>query len=74
MQPQPTKPGYKTSEFLAVLLFAIGALASSLADALSPKWAAIAIAVASGAYAVSRGLAKASVQIHLHNQPQPPQG
>lgn len=52
------KPGVKSSEFVAVLIFAIGALASSLADQLQPKWAAIAISVATAAYAVSRGIAK----------------
>lgn len=52
------KAGVKTSEFLAVLVFAIGTLASSLADKLTPKWAAISTAIAVGAYAVSRGLTK----------------
>ena len=61
------KPGVKSSEFFAVLVFAIGALASSLADQLQPKWAAIATGIAVAAYAVSRGIAKhGAAQAQLH--------
>jgi Na+/proline symporter len=69
MQP---KPGYKTTEAAAMLLFAIGALASSLADKLSPKWAALATAIAVAAYAVSRGLAKLQVNVTQQAPPPPP--
>lgn len=68
------KPGVKTSEFLAVLLFSIGALASSIADQLAPRYAAIGIGVAAAAYAISRGIAKhgALVGAGLNNAPPPP--
>ena len=52
------KPGYKTTEFLATIAFNVAVLVSALADALSPHWAAIAAAAATGLYALSRGLAK----------------
>lgn len=55
----PLKPGYKTTEFLVTLLISLGALATALAGALPPKWAAVAVAAAGVSYTLSRGLAKA---------------
>lgn len=52
------KPGYLTTEFWATMLAALIALIAALADALPPRYAAIAGAIATGLYAVSRGLAK----------------
>jgi hypothetical protein len=52
------KPGYKTTEFLALLLVNIGSVAASLEGNLSPKYAAFAAAISAGAYAIGRGLAK----------------
>lgn len=52
------KPGYKTTELALVVLTDVGILAGALAGNLSPKWAAIATSVSSGAYALARGLAK----------------
>ena len=52
------KPGYKTTEFLISVATIIGAVAFAIADKLPPRYAAIASAIAAGAYAVSRGLAK----------------
>lgn len=52
------KPGYKTTEALATALTALGALVAALAGHLSPKYAAIAASIATGCYAVSRGLTK----------------
>lgn len=52
------KPGFQTTEFLAVILVNVGTIAASLQGSLNPKWAAIAGAVSAAAYAVSRGLAK----------------
>ena len=52
------KPGYKTTEFAVVVLTDIGIVAGALAGNLSPHYAAMATAIASGAYAVARGLAK----------------
>ena len=54
------KPGYKTTELAVTVLSAIGFLLAALAGDLSPHWAAIATAVSAGAYAISRGIAKAN--------------
>ena len=54
----PLKPGYKTTEFAIVVLTEVGVLAGALAGNLSPHYAATASAIAAGAYAVARGLAK----------------
>ena len=54
------KPGQKTTEFLLVVLTAIGLVASAAADWLPPRYAAIGTAIATAAYAVSRGLAKSN--------------
>lgn len=53
------KPGYRTSELLATVLVAIGALAAALAGELQPRYAAFASAISLGAYALGRGIAKA---------------
>ena len=66
------KPGHRTSEFATMLTFAIGTLAASLADKLSPKWAAIAISISTAAFAISRGLAKVTIT-YGGNPPAPPQ-
>jgi EamA domain-containing membrane protein RarD len=52
------KPGIKTSEFLAALLYVLGTLVASLTDKLDPKWAAIGSAIVVGLYGLARGLAK----------------
>lgn len=52
------KPGYKTTELLVTVLTNIGVVAAALQGSLSPKWAAIAAAVSTAAYAIARGLAK----------------
>ena len=57
------KPGYKTTELLAVVLVAIGSLAASLAGELTPRYAAIASAISVAAYAVGRGIAKAGATL-----------
>lgn len=54
------KPGYKTTEFW-VTVFAIGGLVVtqlSATNVLPVKYGALAAAIASGLYAISRGLAK----------------
>jgi hypothetical protein len=53
------KPGFRTTEFLLAVLTAVGTTAASLAGVLSPRWAAVASAVATFAYSLSRGIAKA---------------
>lgn len=52
------KAGYKTTEFWITLLSIIGLVTSSAAASLSPKYAAIGVAISTAAYAISRGLAK----------------
>ena len=57
------KPGYKTTEFLAVVLVTIGSVAAALASELTPRWAAIPSAISVGAYAIGRGIAKAGATL-----------
>lgn len=52
------KAGYKTTEFWITLCSIIGLVASSAAASLSPRYAAIGVAISTAAYALSRGLAK----------------
>ena len=52
------KPGYKTTEFYVALLTIVGATIAALAGNLSPKYAALAAAISTAAYAIARGLAK----------------
>jgi len=67
----PVKPGVHTSEFwlsvVVVLAVGIDALAGSLPD----RYAGIAVAVASGLYALSRGLAKRP-GVHVYQGTEPP--
>jgi hypothetical protein len=56
-----TKPAYKTTEFWVSVGTSIGSIALAVADVLPTKWAAIATTVSTGAYAISRGLAKSGV-------------
>ena len=57
-----TKPFWRTSEFYALVLSQVGALAAALAGALPPKYAGIVSAVSAAAYMISRGLAKNGVK------------
>ena len=50
--------GWETTEFWVSALAIVGLVVASLADALPPRYAAMASAAAAGAYAISRGLAK----------------
>ena len=52
------KSGLYTTELWVTVATDVGIIASAVAGALPPKWAAICAAVANVAYAVSRGLAK----------------
>ena len=52
------KPGFKTTEFAITVLTDVGIVAAALAGNLTPRWAAIAAAVSTSAYALARGLAK----------------
>ena len=57
------KPGYRTTEFWVTSLTSLAALIAALSGNLSPRYAAIAAAVSSGLYGVSRGLAKVPTPI-----------
>lgn len=50
--------GYRTTEFWVTVLTQLALLISAVADALPPRYAAIASAAVGGLYAISRGLAK----------------
>jgi hypothetical protein len=52
------KPGWRTTEFVVTVLVSVGAVVAAFADALTPRYAAIASAVSVAAYAIARGLAK----------------
>lgn len=56
------KPGYKTTEWWATVLLAVGAVAAALAGALSPRYAALASTVSVAAYAISRAITKAGAK------------
>lgn len=51
-------PGMKTTELYLTIATDAGLIATALAGALPPKWAAVAATVANVFYALSRGLAK----------------
>jgi hypothetical protein len=57
-----TKPGYKTTEFWLTVAVSVASFVSAVSDNLSPKWAALAAALANGLYAVGRGQAKSGVK------------
>lgn len=52
------KPGWKTTEFWATVLFNVGSVASAASGVVPPKFAAFVSAVSVAAYAIARGLAK----------------
>ena len=58
MQAVTLKPGYKTTEFLVVVLTNVGVIVAAAADWLPPRYAALAAAASTAAYAIARGLAK----------------
>lgn len=55
---QPIKPGIQTTEFWVSAFTIIGLLTASVGGAIPGPYGVIAAAVSSGAYAISRGLAK----------------
>ncbi len=52
------KPGHRTTEFWIIILTTIAAVATAVAGAVPPEWAAGCAALGGAAYAISRGLAK----------------
>ncbi len=65
MHPDPPLPpirrGWRTTEFWSHLALNVAVLVAALEKALPPKYAAIAAAISSAGYAVSRGAAKREV-------------
>jgi hypothetical protein len=64
--------GVKTTELWLTLATDVGLVAAAAADALPPKWAAVAAAIANAAYALARGLAKTATPIVVAAPPAPP--
>ena len=54
----PLKAGIRTTEFWVAALTDCGVVAASAAGVLPSRWAAVAAAVSTFAYSVSRGIAK----------------
>jgi len=54
----PVKPGIRTTEFWVTAIVIAGSALDALAGSLPDRYAGVAAAVASGLYALSRGLAK----------------
>lgn len=52
------KPGIKTTELIVTVLTDVGLIAAALQGSLPAKWAGLAAAISTAAYAISRGLAK----------------
>ena len=52
------KPGYRTTEFWAMVAVVVGNLAAALAGELPPRYASLASAISAAGYALARGLAK----------------
>jgi hypothetical protein len=59
-----TKPGYFTTEFWASLITGVYLTlnSSGAIDQIPKSWSAVALAIVSGAYAISRGQAKQGVK------------
>jgi hypothetical protein len=67
----PVKPGVLTTEFWLAVVVILGTTLDALAGSLPDRYAGIASAVASGLYALSRGLAKRPA-VHVHPVNEPP--
>jgi len=61
------KPGYKTTEFWVTVIFDAGLAVTSLTSTniLPPKYATLAVGLANGLYAISRGLAKYGPEVKV---------
>jgi protein-disulfide isomerase-like protein with CxxC motif len=55
--------GVRTTELWLTIATDVGLIAAAAADALPPKWAAVAAATANAAYALARGLAKTGAPV-----------
>jgi hypothetical protein len=58
MHGMQNKPGYLTTEFYVTVVTAFASLVAAIDGGLPPKYAAIGAAIVSGAYTISRGIAK----------------
>jgi len=67
----PVKPGYLTTEFWVIVLTAVGSVVAASASWLTPRYAALASAIAAGAYAIARGIAKRPTAV-INPPPAPP--
>jgi len=69
------KPGYKTTEFWLTVIVVLGTTLDSLAGSLPNKYGALVAVVASGLYAIGRGIAKRPPAVLNGSAPQatPPQ-
>jgi hypothetical protein len=56
------KVGWKTTEFWATVLVIVGSTVTAISGNLPDKYSALASAIATAAYAISRGLAKLHIQ------------
>lgn len=54
------KPGYRTTEFWALVTMFLGAGVSAICDQVPAEYATAAVALSAACYAISRGLAKRS--------------
>lgn len=52
------KPGYRTTEFWAVVAMFVGGGLGAISDQIPAEYATAAIALSTACYAISRGLAK----------------
>lgn len=52
------KPGWKTTEFWALIAANIGSTTAAATDAIPHRYAALVAAISVTAYSISRGLAK----------------
>jgi hypothetical protein len=67
-----TKTGIKTTEFFVTIATLIAVLASSLADVLPARYAAIAGSIAAAGYSIARGLSKLGIKPETPAPPVPP--
>ena len=66
------KPGFKTTEFAFLALFAVLNILAVLAGMLDAQWSAVAMAAVGIAYQIARGLAKANGVDDSKVPPPPP--
>lgn len=63
-----TKEFYKTSEFWSMVATNVGAIAAAATGVMPIQYTALINAVATGAYMISRGLAKQGVRLPVEGE------